>query len=308
MKSGRYRFGLFEFDTETLELRRQGAVIHFQSQPARVLACLIQNADRAVSREELRKAIWGNETFVDFERGLNFCISQLRSALEDDPARPIYIRTFPKHGYQFIAPVKLIAQDPSLQHNGAEVPSPQGVSRLVNRRGLWAGFAVLVLGIAIFGAAYWLRRHPDLKQPPIVAVVRFDNETGNPEVTRFSDALTDNVVERLSTLSNGRYAVIGNARILRLPREQRDLNAVGAALHAKYIVFGQVQSNGSQTRILAHLIRIPDLTHLRVARMDRILTDPLSLESEMAQEIANQFSTHVATDALRTISPPAGMH
>jgi DNA-binding winged helix-turn-helix (wHTH) protein len=111
MKSGIYRFGVFEFDAETLELRRQGAMVHLQSQPARVLACLIQNSDRTVTREELRAAIWGNETFVDFERGLNFCISQIRSTLGDDSARPVYIQTLPKRGYQFIAPVEFVARE-----------------------------------------------------------------------------------------------------------------------------------------------------------------------------------------------------
>jgi DNA-binding winged helix-turn-helix (wHTH) protein len=86
MTCSSYRFGPFEFDIEKLELRRQGAIVNLQSQPGRVLAYLVQNAGRTVSREELRKVIWGDETFVDFERGLNFCISQLRSAINDDSA------------------------------------------------------------------------------------------------------------------------------------------------------------------------------------------------------------------------------
>ena len=123
MKSGRYRFGVFEFDAETLELRRQGAMVHLQSQPARVLACLIQNSDRTVTREELRAAIWGNETFVDFERGLNFCISQIRSALGDDSARPIYIQTLPKRGYQFVAPVEVVSSEVGAQEIPAKIPA-----------------------------------------------------------------------------------------------------------------------------------------------------------------------------------------
>jgi TolB-like protein len=118
--------------------------------------------------------------------------------------------------------------------------------------------------------------------------VQFDNETGNPDVTRFSDALTDNVVERLSTLSKGRYGVIGNARILRVPREQRDLIAIGASLNAKYVVLGQVHSDGDKTRILAHLIRLPEQVHLWVVRADhQTLGDPLDLETELAQRIAD---------------------
>src|SRR5579862_4070409 len=94
--SGRYRFGLYEFDAATNELRREGALVRLQAQPAQVLACLIARAGHVVSREELREAIWHGDTFVDFDRGLNFCISQVRSALKDDSAEPIYIRTIPK--------------------------------------------------------------------------------------------------------------------------------------------------------------------------------------------------------------------
>ena len=75
---------------------------------------------------------------------------------------------------------------------------------------------------------------------------------------QFSDALTDNVVEQLTSESNSGYRVIGNAQILRLPREQRDLKAIASSLHAGYVVLCQVQTNGAQVRILAHLIRLSD--------------------------------------------------
>jgi len=85
MTSGKFRFGLFMFDAATRELRREQMLIHLQSQPAQVLGCLIERAGQVVSREELRNAVWGNGTFVDFDRGLNFCITQIRSVLGDDP-------------------------------------------------------------------------------------------------------------------------------------------------------------------------------------------------------------------------------
>src|SRR5947207_1451453 len=92
-RQGRLRFGIFEFDLATLELRREGVSLRLQSQPAQALAYLLQHADRVVTREQLQKAVWGEGTHVDFERGLNFCVSQIRSALEDEAAQPIYIRT-----------------------------------------------------------------------------------------------------------------------------------------------------------------------------------------------------------------------
>ena len=306
MKSGCYRFGVFEFDAETLELRRQGAVVHLQSQPARVLACLIQSSDRTVTREELRAAIWGNETFVDFERGLNFCISQIRSALGDDSSQPIYIQTLPKRGYQFIAPVEFVSSEIEAPEIPAEIPT----ALVASRRGwILAGAAVILLSAAGFAAAHFWFRSANANQLPIIAVVRFDNETGNPDASRFADGLTDNVVERLSALSDSRYEVIGNARILRGPREERDLNAIARELHAKYIVLGQIQADHDKTRILAHLIRMPEQSHVWVMRADhQTLDDPLGLETELAQRIGDQFSSRIAADAAKAASHPIANH
>ncbi len=306
MESGRYRFGVFEFDAETLELRRQGAIVHLQSQPARVLACLIQSSDRTVAREELRAAIWGNETFVDFERGLNFCISQIRSSLGDDSARPVYIQTLPKRGYQFIAPVEFVAREIESQ----EIPAEIRKTPVASRRGwMIAGIAVILLSAGGFAVAHFWHHGANAKGLPIVAVARFDNETGDPGTTKFSDGLTDNVVERLTALSNSRYEVIGNARILRGPREERDLNEIARELHAKYIVLGQVQSDHDSTRILAHLIRMPEQTHVWVVRADhQALDNPLALETELSQRIGEQFSSRVVADAVQTASHPTASH
>jgi DNA-binding winged helix-turn-helix (wHTH) protein/TolB-like protein len=296
MESGRFRFGLFEFDVSTRELRREGMLVRLQSQPARVLGCLIERAGQVVSREQLRGALWGSETFVDFDRALNFCMSQVRSALKDDSAQPTYIRTIPKHGYQFIAPLEPISEPAAPARSGAHA------------RGVVLVLVIGVLAGLLFLTAYWARSRQTADQRPIVAVVRFDNETGDPAVTRFSDGLTDNVVEQLTSLSNGRYVVIGNAKILRQPRDQRDLKSIASSLHAAYAVLGQVQSNGAQLRILAHLIRLPDETHIWVARMDRALVDPLSLESETAHKIAVEFWTRVSAEPTRAGSLPSANH
>lgn len=300
--AAKFRFGLFLFDAATQELRREDTLVHLQAQPAQVLTCLIERAGEVVSREELRQAVWGNDTFVDFERGLNFCIAQVRSALGDDAERPLYIRTLPKRGYQFIAPLEQIDQTPSQPPSPARPPN--AASNPLQRRLLKLALALGMLAIPLLVAGFWWRSQQNVKPRPVVAVVRFDNETGKPEVTRFSDGLTDNLVVELTSQSNGRYGVIGNAQILRRPREQRDLTAIASSLHAGYLVLGQVQSIGSQTRILAHLIRMPDQTHIWVARIDRSLVDPPAVESDIAQKIATEFSSRVAAEAAGKPLPP----
>ncbi len=298
----RYRFGLFEFSAATRELRRDGVLVRLQSQPAQVLACLIERAGRVVSRDDLRKTLWGRDTFVDFDRGLNFCISQIRSALNDDSVDPVYIRTIPKHGYQFIAPIEQVSERAPDNHVIATA------LRGVNTRAVVLACAGVILAMLAAAASYRLLRRESPKHSPIVAVLRFDNETGNPDMDRFSDALTDTVVEQLTSQSGGRYQVIGNALILRGPREQRDLNAIATSLHAAYVVLGQVQSYDDQIRILAHLIRLRDQTHVWVVRKDRTLEDPLGVESEVAQKIAAEFSARVPEASERSASLPTANH
>jgi DNA-binding winged helix-turn-helix (wHTH) protein/TolB-like protein len=299
-QAGRYRFGIFEFDTEKLELWRRGSLIPLQAQPSRVLACLLENAGQVVTRQQLSTSLWGEETFVDFDRGLNFCVSQLRSALEDDPARPVYIQTFPKRGYQFIAPLQNLSQH---QTSSATQPHKSGPRRTA----VVVQYAIAALAVAACGIGFWLwHRRPAERVPPIIAVLRFDNETGQADLTRVSDALTDDVVEQLTEQSGGKYAVIGNSELLRVPREQRNLKSIAASLNAKYVVLGQLQSNGSQVRILAHLIRMPAQTHVTVTRTEQPLGDPLALELETAHGIADRFSTRVKAEVVGGVSSPAG--
>jgi TolB-like protein/Tfp pilus assembly protein PilF len=103
------RFGFFEVDTRSGELRRQGSKVNLQEQPFRALVLLLERPGEVVTREELNKRLWPENTFVDFERGLNKAINKLRAALRDNAEKPCFIETLPQHGYRFIAPVENFA-------------------------------------------------------------------------------------------------------------------------------------------------------------------------------------------------------
>jgi TolB-like protein len=105
------RFGEFELDEETLELRRNGARVRIQLQPTRVLAFLLNHQGKLVTRQQLQDAIWGQETFVDFEQNLNFCIRQIRISLDDHAEMPQFVETLPRLGYRFIGPVEIVGDD-----------------------------------------------------------------------------------------------------------------------------------------------------------------------------------------------------
>lgn len=102
---GRLGFGVFELDLETGELHKSGHKIPLRPQAARVLTLLAIQSNHLITREELKDQIWGRDTFVDFEHGLNLCIRQIRAALGDDADTPRYIETLPRRGYRFIAPI-----------------------------------------------------------------------------------------------------------------------------------------------------------------------------------------------------------
>jgi DNA-binding winged helix-turn-helix (wHTH) protein/TolB-like protein len=286
-----YRFGVYRFDTGQLELRRNGESVRLQRQPAQVLAVLIDHAGQLVTREQLRLAIWGSDTFVDFDRGLNFCIGQIRAALGDDAGVPRYVRTVPKKGYEFICPVE------------AEVPLfPNDPTPLGNASSTFARRAVVVatgLMAVVAAALAAYSRAPNRPDRPIIAVARFDNETGDPTLTRFSDYLTDTVVEQLTETSAGSYGVVGNAAILRVARERRDIREIGASLNANYVVLGQVQRDDGHVRVLGHLIRLPDQTHVSVARFDDVHEQTLATTSEIAVRMTERFARR-----LKEAQPP----
>ena len=107
----RIRFGKFELDLHSGELRRQGHKIRIQPQPMKVLAVLLEHPGELVTREELRKRLWPGEMYVDFDRGLNRSINKLRRALLDDASSPVYIETLSTRGYRFIAPIDQLGSE-----------------------------------------------------------------------------------------------------------------------------------------------------------------------------------------------------
>jgi TolB-like protein/Flp pilus assembly protein TadD len=102
------RFGDYELDRRTLELRKSGQKIKLAPQPARVLGLLVSRPGELVTRDEIRRELWGEKTFVDFERNLNYCLTCIRNALADTAQSPRYIETLPRRGYRFITPVERI--------------------------------------------------------------------------------------------------------------------------------------------------------------------------------------------------------
>ncbi|HXO18841.1 MAG TPA: winged helix-turn-helix domain-containing protein [Thermoanaerobaculia bacterium] len=158
------RFGDFELRLDSGELLRSGAAVKLQPRPAKVLEILARNAGNVVSREEIRRAAWGENTYVDFDLALNFSILQLRRTLGDLAARPRFVATIPRRGYRFLAPVEVVRAEPTAAPTEPETAEPGGRSRRSRRSRrsprLLAISGALALLLVPFGLAIRLRQPP----------------------------------------------------------------------------------------------------------------------------------------------------
>lgn len=130
------RFGAFELDVDSGDLRKSGRVIRLPPQPLRLLVLLVRRAGHVVSRDDIRRELWPDDTFVDFDQGVNFAVRQVREALGDLADSPLYVQTVPRTGYKFIAPVEVVSPR-------AASPSPSGGTDLGLHKALWANIAEL---------------------------------------------------------------------------------------------------------------------------------------------------------------------
>ena len=270
----RVAFDRFEFDPSTGELWRDGARVPLQPQPSRLLHLLLARPGGVVTRDEIRAALWGTEVHVDFDRSLNFCVAKLRAALDDDAAEPRFVETVPTRGYRFIAADHL---------DTSTISAADGAHRADNHP--WhvvAAFAVIVLAAIIVAARI-------LQTPvaPKVVVVPFHNETGSVDLDRLAKGVSDATVARLA--ESDRLRVIGNASGLTFSFRPPDMKAIGESLGAQYLVLGQMKRDDHGMRIVAHLIRVSDQTHVWAHTYD---TDTLDLPQQSA--IANDIAHAVA--------------
>ena len=277
-----YRFGVFEFDDETKELRRNGRAAALEPQPARALSLLLSRAGDVVSREELREAVWGKDTHVDFDRGMAYCLSQIRTAIGDSGDNPRFIQTIPKRGFKFIAPVTTMP----LPHRAAK----PGVSRRWAIGLAIAGLTTLVLTAFALG---FVRYEEPAGSRVVIGVSVFDNETGQADYDRPVAGLSDLVVEHLTKLDPDRISVIGNAAVLRQPRNIRNLKALAQDLKADYVLLGQLQRGETGLRFITHFIRLKDETHLKANRLQ--IADPnlAGLERAVVEEFERAVLEHV---------------
>jgi TolB-like protein len=245
------RFGTFELDAANGELRKAGVSRKMHPQPLRVLRLLAERPGEIVTRDEIRRCLWGDNTFVDFERGINFCVNQIRAALRDDAEKPRYIETLPRRGYRFIAAVTIDA--------GLAAPA---VGARFSERSTDRGFRSL-------------------------AVLPFENLCGDPAQDYFAHGMTEALLTELGKISALR--VISRQSMMRYEGTKKSVPQIARELMVDAVVEGSVLRVGDRVRVSVQLIEAAPEGHLWANSYDREVRDVLALHGEMARTFAREI-------------------
>jgi TolB-like protein/DNA-binding winged helix-turn-helix (wHTH) protein len=311
------RFGPFEIELRTGELRKHGTRIRLQEQAFRVLITLLDRPGEVVSREELARTLWSTNTFVDAEHGLNSAVMRLRQALGDSAEKPRFIETVARRGYRFLGPVTVrpLAEpeapaarvDYSMLEGGG-VSAPKGdpaaaalPSNPTSRRYLtWKKGPVFTALIAILmsassGVIYVTLHRPSVIQS--IAVLPFANTAADPDTDFLSDGITHTLINDLTQLPSLR--VMARSTVFRYKDRQTDPAAVGRELGVAAVVTGQVERRKDQLLIRANLINVTDGSQIWGERYDRSASDVLAIQDEIASHIGRSLRLKLTREKKR---------
>jgi len=294
-----YRFGDFEFDPTSGELRKDGLKVRLQEQPFQILTLLLKRPGEVVTREEVRQALWPGDTFVDFDVGLNSAVKRLRDALSDSADSPRFVETLPRRGYRFIAPLETPPRSPPVTPEETPRPALPPRSRLRSWGGAAAAVAV-VAGLIVTGT--WPRLRGQLASAPIrsLAVLPFENLTGDAEQDYFADGMTDAVITDLAQLRALR--VISRTSVTQYKLAKKALPRIAEELGVDAVVEGTVSRSGDRVRITAQLIQAATDRHLWAQSYERELRDVLSLQREVAAAIAQAIQVKLQPEEKRRMT------
>jgi TolB-like protein/DNA-binding winged helix-turn-helix (wHTH) protein len=314
------RFAGFELDLRTGELRKNGHRTRLQAQPLKALRVLLEHPGELVTREQLRKEVWPQDTFVDFDHGLNKAVAKLRDAVDESDTLPSIIETLPRLGYRFIPPVEWLDKDGSsntvtepvskIQDEGADGESSPLIAAELPVSDSAGGFrwrtallivAALVLVLVAIPIVKGIRDARSAKPPLLIrsiAVLPLENLSGDPAQEYFADGMTDELITMLA--KNPGLRVISRTSVMQYKNVHRPLREIAQELGVEGILEGSVDRSGSRVHMTAQLIDAASDTHVWAESFDRDLSDIGALQAELAQTIAQQ----VGAKTSGTAKPP----
>ncbi len=321
-------FGPYALDLRSAELRKFGTKVKMGEQTFQILRMLLESPGELVGREELRATLWADDTFVDFDHGLNSAVQRLRDCLSDSAEKPRWVETVPRRGYRFVGELKWTDDTPP-----SEMPANTGVENrdetsahksssavggelsksskrvsVLGRRSTLLVVAALASLLAALLTVQQVRHTKEAKQAVLIrslAVLPLENLSADPAQEYFADGMTDELITMLA--KNPDLRVVSRTSVMQYKKVHRPLPDVARELGVDGILEGSVERSGNRVHINAQLIYAPQDRHLWAESYDRDLNDLASLQNELAQTIARQvgFSTTASTTAGRHISAEA---
>jgi TolB-like protein/DNA-binding winged helix-turn-helix (wHTH) protein/Tfp pilus assembly protein PilF len=309
------QFGVFQLDLKAAQLRKSGRVVSLPPQPFNVLTVLVRRKGELVTREELRKEIWGGQTVVDFDAGLNFAINKIRTALGDGAASPRYIETIPRRGYRFLAPVEMMnaADESPVPEIESQLPKVRPSRQRSRRRRflVWTVICVIAISGLLIGSIAGIRdrifswaRHErsSLLNRSSVAVLPFDNLSHNPSDESFVDGMTEALITELGKISGLR--VISRTSSFRYRGAAKSVPEIGRRLGAGTIVEGAVLHLVDRVRVTVQATSAATDAQLWSESYEREIRDVLSLQGEVARLIAQAVSVRLTAREQHELARP----
>lgn len=304
------RFGAFELDLRTGELRKSGVRVSLPDQPFQVLKALLDRPGDLVTREELRQRLWPAETFVDFEHGLNAAVRRLRDALGDSAEASRFVETLPRRGYRFIAPVASpsAAASPT-QPSAVSEPLPEAFRpsaappgpRPVPARNTVLVAASVLAALVVVGASAllaWRFTTPSATASrTMLAVLPFDNLTGDASQEYISDGMTDELIAQLGAIDPSRLGVIARRSAMQFKNTPKRADQIGVELGASHLLEGSVRRTGSRIRVAVQLVDTTSESQLWAEQYEREAQDLLTLQREIGSAVSRQIAARLGVAA-----------
>jgi len=285
---GPVRFGeSFELDLADRRLRRYGQPVRLERIPLEILILLVQKRGETVSREEIVARVWGAGTYLDTDNAINGAIRKIRQVLKDDPEEPKYIQTVTSKGYRFFADVQI--RQPTTPPVQSQVARGSPKARLFFLT-VTAFVLLIIAAVVVFRIA---RSNRATNSPPgkyMLAVLPFENLTGDPTQEYFSDGLTEEMISHLGNLDPEHLGVIARTSVMQYKNKKDGVGRIGSELGVEYVLEGSVRRELNKVRITAQLILVKDQTHVWSREYDRDLTSLLGIENEIAAQVAREIT------------------
>src|SRR6266852_1839052 len=297
------RFGTFEINLHSGELRKNGMRLRLSGQPFQVLAVLVERAGDVVTREELHSKLWPADTFVDFDHGLNNTVARIREVLDDSSDSPRYVQTIPRRGYRFIAPLtnvhsariagsaadSTIAASQTMLGPAASGRRPVSERRLVFTRPMaWLVGAVVIAVLVVSFVSYRASvRSAGQSAVKSLAVLPLKNLSGDPTQEYFADGMTEALITELGKISA--LQVISHQSVLAYRQTAEPLPQIARELKVNALLEGTALRSGSKVRITVNVLQAVPERHLWAESYELDQRDVLTVQGEVARGVAGQI-------------------